>query len=86
MNLSCVNLLCASTAISALPKATSLDNLIFPYANTSCYTQSYSFTGNNWIQFHANNFITDFQILSTAGTSGTSNTGNLIFLLYLFIF
>ena len=46
---------------------------------TSYYVQCIFSIGNTWIQFHANNFRTDAQILYTSGTSGTSNTNNLNF-------
>ena len=58
---------------------TLMGNPIVSYANANCYIQCLSATGNNWIQFHANNTTTDAQILCTAGTSGGSNTGNLNF-------
>ena len=48
-------------------------------SNANCFTQCLSSLGYNWIHFHANNTVTDAQILCTAGTSGTSNVGNLNF-------
>ena len=56
---------------SSLTVGTLMGNPIVSYANSNCYLQCLSATGNNWIQFPANNTTTDAQILCTAGTSGS---------------
>ena len=68
-----------TTSPSSLTEGILMGNPIVSYANSNCYIQCLSATGNNWIEFHANNTTTDAQILCTAGTSGSSNTGNLNF-------